>query len=111
MRQHSRDCGNFHGWWRVSCHIYSSESTNSLILFMFLCVQKLVSLALGVPLQSAEDSMEPTLVVIGISLRSAKLAMRERFLMDPSGCAAALGSLVRSEAIDEVIVQSNCNRT
>ena len=28
--------------------------------------------------------MEPNLVVIGISLRSAKLAMRERFLLNSS---------------------------
>lgn len=55
--------------------------------------------------------MEPTLVVIGISLRSAKLAMRERFLLSPAQRSAALSVLVRSDAIDEVIVFSNCNRT
>ena len=55
--------------------------------------------------------MEPTLVVIGISLRSAKLAIRERFLMSSAQKSAALSALVRSEAIDEVIVLSNCNRT
>ena len=55
--------------------------------------------------------MEPTLVVIGISLRSAKLALRERFLMDSTQKSAALDLLVRSDAVDEVIVLSNCNRT
>lgn len=55
--------------------------------------------------------MEPTLVVIGISLRSAKLAMRERFLMSAAQMSEALSLLVRSDAIDEVIVLSNCNRT
>lgn len=55
--------------------------------------------------------MEPTLVVIGISLRSAKLSMRERFLLDATQKTAALSALVRSDAIDEVIVLSNCNRT
>ncbi len=55
--------------------------------------------------------MEPTLVVIGISLRSAKLAMRERFLLNATQKSAALSALVRSDAIDEVIVLSNCNRT
>jgi glutamyl-tRNA reductase len=55
--------------------------------------------------------VEPTLVVIGISLRSAKLAMRERFLLNSAERSAALSALVRSEAIDEVIVLSNCNRT
>lgn len=55
--------------------------------------------------------MEPTLVVIGISLRSAKLSMRERFLLDATQKTVALSMLVRSDAIDEVIVLSNCNRT
>jgi glutamyl-tRNA reductase len=55
--------------------------------------------------------VEPTLVVIGISLRSAKLAMRERFLMSAAQMSEALSLLVRSDAIDEVIVLSNCNRT
>jgi glutamyl-tRNA reductase len=55
--------------------------------------------------------VEPTLVVIGISLRSAKLALRERFLLTATQKSEALTALVRSDAIDEVIVLSNCNRT
>lgn len=55
--------------------------------------------------------MEPTLVVIGVSLCSAKLAMRERFLLNSTQKSEALAALVRSDAIDEVIVLSNCNRT
>lgn len=55
--------------------------------------------------------MEPTLVVIGISLRSAKLAQRERFLLSAEQKADALATLGRSDAIDEVIVVSTCNRT
>lgn len=55
--------------------------------------------------------MEPTLVVIGISLRSAKLAQRERFLLSAAQEAEAIVTLGRSDAIDEVIVVSNCNRT
>jgi glutamyl-tRNA reductase len=50
-------------------------------------------------------------MVIGISLRSAKLAMRERFVLNPAQNSSALSALVRSDAIDEVIVFSNCNRT
>jgi glutamyl-tRNA reductase len=49
--------------------------------------------------------------VIGISLRSAKLATRERFLLNSAQKTAALSALVRSDAIDEVIVLSSCNRT
>jgi glutamyl-tRNA reductase len=55
--------------------------------------------------------VEPTLMVIGISLRSAKLALRERFLLTATQKSEALTALVRSDAIDEVIVLSNCNRT
>lgn len=55
--------------------------------------------------------MEPTLVVIGVSLCSAKLALRERFLLNSMQKSEALAALVRAEAIDEVIVISNCNRT
>jgi glutamyl-tRNA reductase len=55
--------------------------------------------------------VEPTLVVIGISFRSAELATRERFLLDSAQKSAALSALVHAEAIDEVIVLSNCNRT
>ena len=55
--------------------------------------------------------MEPTLVVIGISLRSSKLPMRERFLLNSAQKSAALSALVRSDAVDEVIVLSNCNRS
>lgn len=55
--------------------------------------------------------MEPNLVVIGISLRSAKLAVRERFLLSSAQKSEALTALVRSDGIDEVIVLSSCNRT
>ena len=55
--------------------------------------------------------MEPTLVVIGISLRSAKLAVRERFLLSTAQTSDALTTLVRLDGIDEVIVLSNCYRT
>jgi glutamyl-tRNA reductase len=58
-----------------------------------------------------ETTVEPTLVVIGISLRSAKLALRERFLLTAAQKSEALSALVRSDAIDEVMVLSNCNRT
>jgi glutamyl-tRNA reductase len=55
--------------------------------------------------------VEPNLVVIGISLRSAKLVVRERFLLNSDQKSEALTALVRSDAIDEVIVLSTCNRT
>lgn len=55
--------------------------------------------------------MEPTLVVIGISYRTAALAVRERFWMDESDRVKALTTLVRSEGIDEIVVFASCNRT
>ena len=55
--------------------------------------------------------MEPTLVVIGISYRTAALAVRERFWMDEGDRVKALTTLVRSEGIDEIVVFASCNRT
>ncbi len=55
--------------------------------------------------------MEPTLVVIGISYRTAALTVRERFWMDEAHKVEALEHLVRSEGVDEVMVVSTCNRT
>jgi len=63
------------------------------------------------PREQGEISVEPTLVVIGISYRTAALAVRERFWIGESRRFDALTHLVRSEGIDEVIVVSNCNRT
>ena len=55
--------------------------------------------------------MEPTLVVVGLSHRTAAVEVRERFWM--SGCrqAEVLSMLAQAEGIDEVIVFSTSNRT
>lgn len=55
--------------------------------------------------------MEPSLVVIGVSYRTASLGVRERFCMDEEQRTAAVEYLVQREGIDEVIVFSTCNRT
>ena len=55
--------------------------------------------------------MEPALVVIGVSYRTAPLAIRERFWMDAPHRLCALTQLIRSDAIDEAIVLSTSNRT
>lgn len=55
--------------------------------------------------------MEPTLVVVGLSLRTEPVDARERFSM--SGCrpAEVLSKLAQAEGIDEIIVLSTSNRT
>lgn len=55
--------------------------------------------------------MEPTLVVVGLSHRTAAVEIRERFWM--SGCrqGEVLSMLSLGEGIEEVIVFSTCNRT
>ena len=55
--------------------------------------------------------MDPALVIIGVSFRSAPVDLREKFWIDESGYAEALASLLRCEAVDEVAVLSTCNRT
>ncbi|MGD0972753.1 MAG: hypothetical protein ABR866_01610 [Candidatus Korobacteraceae bacterium] len=55
--------------------------------------------------------MDPALVIIGVSFRSAPVAVREGFWINESGYAEALAGLLRCEAVDEVAVLSTCNRT
>lgn len=55
--------------------------------------------------------MEPSLVIIGVKLKTAPEAVRERFRMDKANHEDALHSLVRSEGIDEAIVLATEART
>jgi glutamyl-tRNA reductase len=55
--------------------------------------------------------VEPALVVIGVSFRSAPVELREKFWINESGYAEVLAGLLRCEAVDEVAVLSTCNRT
>lgn len=55
--------------------------------------------------------MEATLVIIGVSFRTAPVPVRERFYMPESRRKEALEHLVRSEGIDEIFVLSTCERT
>lgn len=66
----------------------------------FVCVERYIG-----------ASVEPSLVVVGVSYRTAALAVRERFWMDERQHLDALDRLVRSEGVDEVFVLSTCNRT
>ena len=55
--------------------------------------------------------MDSALVIIGVSFRSAPVAVREKFWISESGYAEVLAGLLRCEAVDEVAVLSTCNRT
>ncbi len=55
--------------------------------------------------------MEPTLAVIGLNFRKSPVAIRERFWISEPRRPGALQQLVRSEAIDEVMVLATCHRT
>ena len=58
-----------------------------------------------------ECTVDPALVIIGVSFRSAPVELREKFWINESGYAAVLADLLRCEAVDEVAVLSTCNRT
>jgi glutamyl-tRNA reductase len=55
--------------------------------------------------------VDPALVIIGVSFRSAPVAVREGFWIDESAYAEVLAGLLRCQAVDEVAVLSTCNRT
>jgi glutamyl-tRNA reductase len=55
--------------------------------------------------------VEPTLAVIGVNHRTARVEVRERFWMNEERRTAALSELLRGEGIEEVLVFSTCNRT
>ena len=55
--------------------------------------------------------MDSALVIIGVSFRSAPVAVREKFWISESGYAEVLAGLLRCDAVDEVAVLSTCNRT
>jgi glutamyl-tRNA reductase len=55
--------------------------------------------------------VDSALVIIGVSFRSAPVAVREKFWISESGYAEVLAGLLRCDAVDEVAVLSTCNRT
>jgi glutamyl-tRNA reductase len=55
--------------------------------------------------------VEPSLIVIGISARTAPVAVRERFAMDDAGRRQALEMLAHAEGIAEAAVLATCERT
>lgn len=51
------------------------------------------------------------LVLVGLSQRTAPVAVRERYAVQPADAPAMLSQLVGDEGIDEIVVVSTCNRT
>jgi glutamyl-tRNA reductase len=57
------------------------------------------------------NSLEPTLMVVGLNYRTAPVAVRERFWISEDRRYQALVELSSAEGIEEVIVLATCNRT
>lgn len=55
--------------------------------------------------------MEPTLVVVGLTCRTASIEVRERFWMNEERRLRALSTLSRAEGIEEIFAFSTCQRT
>ena len=57
------------------------------------------------------EVLKPNLVVIGLSHRSARVEVRERFWIGESRLCEGLHRLAGTQAIEEVVVLTTCNRT
>jgi glutamyl-tRNA reductase len=57
------------------------------------------------------NTMEPTLMVVGLNYRTAPVEVRERFWISEDRRYQALAHLSRVEGIEEVVVLATCNRT
>lgn len=56
------------------------------------------------------DSIDD-LVLVGLSQRTAPVAVRERYAVQPEDAQSLLTQLIKDEGIDEAVVVSTCNRT
>src|SRR5450755_3021121 len=57
------------------------------------------------------NTVDPTLMVVGLNYRTAPVGIRERFWISEDRRYQALVQLSQAEGIDEVIVLATCNRT
>ena len=57
------------------------------------------------------NTVEPSLMVVGLNYRTAPVAVRERFWISENRRCEALVHLSRAEGIEELIVTATCNRT
>src|SRR5580700_3905297 len=57
------------------------------------------------------NTMEPTLMVVGLNYRTAPVEVRERFWIAENRRYEALVHLSHAEGIEELIVMATCNRT
>ena len=53
----------------------------------------------------------PALIGLGLSHRTAPLAVRERLALAPDEAVALMAGLVATDAVDEAVALSTCNRT
>lgn len=61
--------------------------------------------------ETRKATAEPSLMVVGVNYRTARLEIRERFWIAPERRRPALEALARAEGIDEVAVLATCNRS
>jgi glutamyl-tRNA reductase len=59
----------------------------------------------------AHDLLVPALVALGLSHRTAPLALRERLALGPDEATELLRALLATGAADEAVALSTCNRT
>lgn len=57
------------------------------------------------------ETLEPTLLIVGVNHRTAPLEVRERFSIPENRRQDALTQLARADAVDEVLVLSTSERT
>lgn len=61
--------------------------------------------------EARKAAAEPSLMVVGVNYRTARLEIRERFWVGPERRRQALTALSRAEGIEEAAVVATCNRT
>ncbi len=61
--------------------------------------------------EARKAASEPSLMVVGVNYRTARLEIRERFWIAPERRRPALEALTRAEGIEEAAVLATCNRS
>src|SRR5262245_3729888 len=79
-------------------------------LRLFPAVFDASSAGVGAPAVT-HDFGVPALIGLGLTHRTAPLAVRERLALSPEQASRLVAALVASGAVDEAVALSTCNRT